>query len=251
MRDAAGRRGVALVLVLWVLVVLGGIAAGVTATTRTAGDATANLRARAVARYMAESGVVAAVHGLERALLAAGDDTLARRAALNAPERTLAGDDSLALGDGQAKVVVVDASARLDVNAASVEQLAALFTRTGSPAQALEAARAIRRYVEGDADGARLVRALDELPRIAGVDEALARRAAPFLTVDGDGRINRATAPAEVLAAAAGELQDEPSRLVVVSRGWQRGHPLTHEVQAVYAVQGPRLVFVHWRERDL
>jgi type II secretory pathway component PulK len=250
-RATLDRRGVALVLVLWVLVLLGGIAAGVTAGTRTAGDATVNLRARAVARYMAESGVVAAVHAVDRALLAAADDSVARRAALNAPERTIAGADSFALGEGTVQVAIVDASARLDVNAATEAQLAALFVRTGSPVEAPLAARAIRAHVDGDARGARLLRSLDELRRIPGVSESLARAAAPYLTVDGDGRINRVTAPAPVLAAAAGELQDEPSRLVVVARGWQRGHPLTHELQAVYAVQGTRLVFVHWRERDL
>lgn len=251
MRAVRGRRGVALVLVLWVLVILGGIAAGVVGATRTAGDATTNLRARAVGRYMAESGIVAAVHAVDRALLAAADDSAARRTALNALDRTIAGVDSLALGEGVAQVAVIDASARLDVNAATEAQLAALFARTGSPVEAPVAARAIRAYVDGDAQGARLLRSLDELRRIPGVSEPLARAAAPYLTVDGDGRINRVTAPPPVLAAAAGELHDEPSRLVFVSRGWQRGHPLTHEVQAVYAVQGTRLVFVHWRERDL
>jgi hypothetical protein len=42
-----------------------------------------------------------------------------------------------------------------------------------------------------------------------------------------------------------------PGRLLIVSRGWQDGHPLTHEVQAVYAVTGGRLVLQAWQERDL
>jgi hypothetical protein len=40
-----------------------------------------------------------------------------------------------------------------------------------------------------------------------------------------------------------------PSRLLVVSRGWLDGSSLTHEIQAVYAVQGNDLALVRWRER--
>ena len=46
-------------------------------------------------------------------------------------------------------------------------------------------------------------------------------------------------------------VQDEPSRVLVISRGWLRGHSLTHEIQAVYAIAGNRLTLVRWRERDL
>jgi general secretion pathway protein K len=41
-----------------------------------------------------------------------------------------------------------------------------------------------------------------------------------------------------------------PSRLLVISRGWQAGHPLTHEIQAVYAIVGSRLKLVSLIERD-
>jgi hypothetical protein len=76
-------------------------------------------------------------------------------------------------------------------------------------------------------------------------------RAAHLLTVDGDGTINRAVASDTVLSVAGGELRDEPSRILVVSRGWQDGQPLTHEIQAVYAVVGNGLTLVRWRERLL
>ena len=98
---------------------------------------------------------------------------------------------------------------------------------------------------------ARALRSLDELERLPGVSVGLLRAAAPYLTVDGDGKINRATASDTVLVAAGGSLQDEPSRLLVVSRGWLRGHSLTHEIQAVYAIAGNQLTLVRWRERDL
>ena len=42
-----------------------------------------------------------------------------------------------------------------------------------------------------------------------------------------------------------------PTRVLLVSRGWTRGHPLTHEIQAGYALVGQRLRLQSWRERDL
>lgn len=42
-----------------------------------------------------------------------------------------------------------------------------------------------------------------------------------------------------------------PTRILVVSRGWKTGHPLTHEIQAVYAAMGTRLTLQIWQERDL
>jgi hypothetical protein len=54
-----------------------------------------------------------------------------------------------------------------------------------------------------------------------------------------------------VLSAAGGDLREEPSRIIVVSRGWLDGHALTHEIQAVYAIEGSRLALVRWRERTL
>ena len=42
-----------------------------------------------------------------------------------------------------------------------------------------------------------------------------------------------------------------PTRILLISRGWLRGHPLTHEIQAVYGVAGQKLVLQAWQERDL
>jgi general secretion pathway protein K len=129
---------------------------------------------------------------------------------------------------------------------------------------------------------------LEELRHIRGMTDALAEAMAEDVTVDGDGRINLNTASARVLAALpfvgpaggralvarrdAGEVFTSPavitdvlgaraavpmsqiavvpSRLLVVSRGWEAGHPLTHEIQAVYSVVGQRLTLVAWKERD-
>ena len=63
-----------------------------------------------------------------------------------------------------------------------------------------------------------------------------------------------AMTPGDLMAASGvpGALVSTmPSRLMLVSRGWQEGHPLTHEIQVVYAVVGQRLVVQARQERDL
>jgi general secretion pathway protein K len=135
---------------------------------------------------------------------------------------------------------------------------------------------------------------LDEFRRVRGVTDSLVRALAPFITVNGDLRIDVNAAPEAVLAAIPGigptgaraiegrrrgsglftsiaEVQSflgrrhgggpdavpiarlavSPSRLLLVSRGWMAGHPLTHEIQAAYAVVGQQLRLQSWRERDL
>jgi type II secretory pathway component PulK len=247
----SARRGVALVLVLWVIVILGGLGAAVTAGSRTTGDVTASARARVIARYAAESGIVSAVARMQRQLDATADDSVKRHSTLNNVDRALGDAASFELGDASVRVVMVDASARIDVNAATEATLAALFTRVGFTAEAGSAARAIRRHIDSIPGAANLLRSLDETAMLAGVGESLIAAAAPYLTVDGDGQINRNSASPLVRSIATGNLIDEPSRILLIARGWQRGHPLTHEVQAVYAIQGSRLAFVSWRERDL
>ena len=251
MTSRPGRRGVALILVLWMIVILGGVAAAVTAGSRSASDVTANARARTIARYAAESGIVAAVAVLQRRMDLAGEDVTKRRSALNDAEHALGENASFEMGDARVRVVMVDVSARLDVNAAPEEALAALFARAGAASGANDAARAIRRHIDSIPGQANLFQSLDEVAALPGVGEKLITAAAQWLTVDGDGQVNRMTASPMVLGVARGSLIEEPSRVLFIARGWQRGHPLTHEVQAVYAVQGSQLAFVRWRERDL
>jgi general secretion pathway protein K len=125
---------------------------------------------------------------------------------------------------------------------------------------------------------------LDDLAHLLSVDDSLAAAVAPYVTVDGDGLVNVNSAQEPVLAALPGvgaaparaliarrlagetftaldELRNMgpafprlaviPSRLLIVSRGWLAGNPLTHEIQAVYGVAGNRLYLLAWRERDL
>ena len=252
MRQATrARRGVALMLVLWVLVILGGVAAAVTRSARGTADITSNARARTVARYAAESGIVAAVASLQQQLEAAGDDQSRRRALLNDATHALGDAADVALGDAMVRTIMVDANAQIDVNAAPEEVLAAVLSRSGDALVAANTARAVRRHIDSIPGQAQLLQSLDEAAGLPGVDADVLRHAAPWLTVDGDGQVNRATAPPLVLSVARGSVVEEPTRIVLIARGWQRGHPLTHEVQAVYAVQGNRLAFVRMRERDL
>ncbi|MBK6304328.1 MAG: hypothetical protein IPF47_00905 [Gemmatimonadetes bacterium] len=83
------RRGVALVLVLWLVVILGGIGATVVSSTRDASRLAGNARARVVARYAAESGIEATLAAIDASLALLTDST-ARRAFLNPSSRTVA-----------------------------------------------------------------------------------------------------------------------------------------------------------------
>lgn len=265
------RKGVALMLALWLIVLLAVLGARVVSSSRSASGVASNLRARMIGRYAAESGVVLAV-AMVRDSLTRLVDPAERALYLNSLEIESAGKPETALSDERFSIVYVDVNSRLDVNNASQSQLAKLFSYFVGPAEATNAARSVRRWVdEGGGvqtippgalgarsdlsyprvSGARPLRTLEELRRIAGVTERLAVDAAPYLTVDGDGRINRSSASDTVMSAAAGSLIDEPTRILIISRGWLNGHPLTHEIQAVYGIEGNSVALVRWQERDL
>jgi type II secretory pathway component PulK len=250
----SSRQGVALVLVLWIIVILGGVSAGVVRSARTSTGIAANARAEVIARAAAESGIEALVAAIEDTLEQLSDPA-DRRDWLNTFSLQPSGD-SVSIGEGRFSVAIVDVSARLDVNAATQSALQVFFSQFTDPGEAATIAAAIRARIDsGSAAGTSFLRvaplrSLDEL-RSAGVPYGLLARSVQYLTVDGDGAINSRTASDTVLAAATGELRDEPGRLLLISRGWLSGHPLTSEIQAVYAITGNRLVFSHWRERTL
>jgi len=259
------RRGFALMLVLWLIVVLGIITTTIVVGTRESAAVSGNARARVVGRYAAESGVAAATAAIELALDAL-PETTRREQYLDHLETALPQRGETSLGDAVFAVTLIDVSARLDVNNADERALARFFSQF-DPSEAAGTALAVRRYIDRDPVttdpgsqsnsrgstlvAARTLRSLDELEQVPGVSLGLIRAAAPYLTVDGDGKINRVTAPDTVMVAAGGSVQDEPSRILIVSRGWLRGHTLTHEIQAVYAIAGNQLTLVRWRERDL
>jgi len=261
----AARSGAALMVVLWLIVALGTISSGVLLSTRTATAAAANYRAGVAGRFSAESGITLAVATLENSLRALSGST-ARQDYLNHLDLALGGSERGALGDARFAIALIDVSARLDVNNANATALATLFSFFTDAIEAEQAAAAVVAFIAGGGDAgvaaadpaiprglpaSRPLRSLDALARVPGFPRTLAERASPYLTVDGDGTINRVTASDTVRAAAAGELRDEPSRILIVSRGWLQGQPATHEIQAVYAISGDELVLVRWREREL
>ncbi|HEY7566437.1 MAG TPA: hypothetical protein VH762_02625 [Gemmatimonadaceae bacterium] len=270
------KRGSTLALVLWTLVVVGGISLGVTRRTRAAIAVASNARAQVVARYAAESGIALVVHAIEDSLAAAGDSA-SRAELLNAVTRPPFALGIQSLGNARVQVAIEDVNAKLDLNYADADAVAQLLAEFGEAGVAYRAARAIRAHIGtgvtpnspdesfpigqrsapslakeqawGGSGGARYLTSLDELMSIPEVDQQLIERAAPYLTVDGDGATNRVTASAAVLRAARGAVVEMPSRILLVSRGWLDASSLTHEIQAVYAVQGNDLALVRWRER--
>lgn len=266
------RSGSTLALVLWTLVVVGGISLGVTRRTRAAIAVASNARALVAARYAAESGVTMAVRSIEASLAAANDST-ARMTLLNNLTQAPFALAVTELGSARVDVAIEDVNAKLDLNFADAEAVAQLLAEFGDAGLAHRSAAAIRRHIGSGVTpdllgesfpigqvrsallqpawggGARYLTSLDDLMSIPEVDVPLIARAARHLTVDGDGTTNRVTASASVLRAARGALVDMPSRLLVVSRGGLRGSSLTHEIQALYAVQGNDLALVRWRER--
>lgn len=265
------RKGVALMLALWLIVLLTVLGGRVASSAKNTTGVASNIRARLAGRYASESGVVLAAAQM-RAALAGMTDPAKRSAYLNSLQPGSARSPETGFGEERFSVVYVDVNSRLDVNNASQSQLARLFSYFTGGAEARSAARAVREFIDaprglrqvpgtGLPDRSDIVypkmpsanplRALEDLRRIPGMPEQLAIAVAPYLTVDGDGRINRSAASDTVMSSAAGSVVNEPSRILVISRGWLRGQPLTHEIQAVYAIDGNSVTLVRWQERDL
>ena len=277
------RRGVALIFVLWLLVLLGAIVAEVASQARLEAEILASLRSRTVARYSAESGILAATVRIE-ALLDSTRSQPERVTTFHELAARLAPLNDVDLGSGRFGVAVVDLNARIDLNRADATTLQGLFRQFITDKQAEEVVDLLKQAP---------LNRLGELAHIPGIDDSLALAVAPYVTVWSDGFVNINSAPEPVLAALPGissamarsavrrretgevfvmatdpfgplggvpggvasapapRLSVMPSRLLIVSRGWQDGHPLSHEIQAVYAVLGARLVLRAWQERDL
>ena len=268
------RRGAALFTALVTVAVLASVTALASRDARQSARLVSTGRALAVARTMAESGVLAARARLETQLQAATDSSALVTLFDVIEARAPWASDTLL--DGAFSSVLVNVSARLDVNSAGVEGLTTLFRTVAPPADAARVATLIDARVRGLGESAAVRDSADArdslmaallgraLPRSRGVrpfeslDEvaALVGETAPWLpgvaeqlTVDGDGYVDRRHAAPAVLRAAAGSLVDRPTRVLIVSRGWALGEAATHEIQAVYAIEGAELRLVRWREQ--
>jgi general secretion pathway protein K len=304
-------------LVLWLIVVLGVIAAGVVALARSQTNIATTIRSRSVARYAAESGVAAATVRLKEMVRSAR--TLDEKVrAFQHFEEELVNWGERSLGSGRYRVVATDLNARVDLNNSAEAVKLGLFEQFFGGNEAVALVNALEDWVDEDdeplPDGAEAadyrragspflppngpIQRLDELTRIRGFSDSIAGVIAPYVTVWSDGRVNVNSAPLAVLAVApelgasgaelmiaarergdvlaskivvssrlreagnfgGGQLRNlttVPGYILIVSRGWEEGHPLTHEIQAVFQVHGlrvedgPRLQVRYWTERDL
>jgi len=318
MRLARNERGVALMLVLWLIVVLAAIAVTVVAAAREEMNTLTNLRVRTVARYAAESGVVAARSALSQAFT----DAATQEQMVLAFPRLQTEFESLGeqpIGAARFQVVLVDLNARIDLNQSDPTTLRNFLRQFVDPSTSEELAESLLDYRDqdnvpypngGEADAYaaagspftpanRPLQSIEEVLRIRGFTEAVAEEIAPYITVRGDRRISVNSAQLPVLAALGslgragaeaivsrregagpitsitdlrtipglgGNPQQQaiqlpiaviPTRVLIISRGWQPGHPLSHEIQAVVEIFGlrpgtaPTLIIRHWTERDL
>jgi DNA uptake protein ComE-like DNA-binding protein len=283
MTPSSDRRGVALLVVLLLLVVLGMVTAEVGGAARLEGNLVVTLRARTVARYAAESGALAATARVE-ALIDSVRSPIERPVLFHGLATYVGPLKDVDIGGARFSVVFSDLNARLDLNRGGARALRSLFGQFTTQSRADVIVAALQ---------SRPLGRLGELAAVPGVDEALALAVAPYVTVWSDGMVNINSAPEPVLAvlpklgeanarsvvsqreagavflpavqaqpapgtqivfatAPAGVVvTTAPSRLLIISRGWQQGSPLTHEIQAVYAVVGAQLLLQVWQERDL
>lgn len=189
-------RGVALLLVVWVMGLLAVIAVAVTADVRADLRLARNRVDAAQARALAEGGVW---WGLDRLLNAQARKTL-----------RLDGSPYPVTFDGhEVEVAIEDEGGKLDINAAPAEVLQRLFVVLG--VQRDEAARlagAIEEYRQSFSPQQPNVRpfaAVEEIRRVPGIGPQTYARVAHFLTVaTGDVRVNPMTASREVLTALPG-----------------------------------------------
>jgi type II secretory pathway component PulK len=277
----------ALVFVLSLLVTLGLIAAEVARSARSEAALVASVRARSVARYAAESGIAAGMVRIHALLdsAPAGPDQPAVFLRLDS---ALAVIDAAPGGASRFQVTVANLNARIDLirtNQVVLREFLSQFTSRGRADQALAALKkepirrigelarvpgldqtlafAIAPYVTVWSDGLIDINAAPEpvLAAVPGIGTAVARslvqrrQEGEVFTSTDPNRRRPAGEPDEMGTTtptqAFSQLVTTPTRLMLISRGWQEGHPLTHEIQAAYLLLGRRLVLQAWWERDL
>ncbi|HEX6941020.1 MAG TPA: type II secretion system protein GspK [Longimicrobiales bacterium] len=182
------RRGYALLVVLWALVVVGALAAEFHVAARADRLGAANLRAATAAKWAARAGLAWTAAELDRR-------TAGPNAALELARAgdAIVPDTTLDVGALPTRVRVRDARARLNVNRAGVAEWTRLLGALGLPEPAATAAA--RRI----AARAGMYRSADDVRDAAGLPVPLLRELARYLTAAGDGRINVNSAPVPVL----------------------------------------------------
>lgn len=186
-------RGVALVIVLWLLVLLAGLAVGIAGTARTETHLARNLLAEARARHLAQAGIHHAITTLFEL----------RRTAAPPPDGSAVG--TLEIAGTEVRYAIRDECGKVDLNTARGGLiLGLLLANRVAETQARSLAQAIldwrdpdsRRRAQGAEDrdyaaagrpyGARdgLFESIDELQQVLGMTTALYGKLAADLTVD-------------------------------------------------------------------
>lgn len=246
---AAGQRGIALVLVLWVIALLTVMALGLTTAQRTENALTRNQID--AARFRAQAEAVLALTALNL---------------LTTPLETVPVEEvwvpsgsprTLVLDGAELSVTLGNELSRLDLNRATKDQLAALIelaqgedgydeTERDALADAIEDWRdaddltQLNGAEDGDYDAAGLsygaadepFHSVEELRAVLGMTRELYRRLAPDLTVHNrSGRVEQRFASAHVLAALQGIALEDAEQLVL-----EREQPLLPDGQPARAV---------------
>lgn len=251
------RRGIALVLVLWVLTLLTVMAVGMTAAQRTETALTENLIADARFRALADAAIAYTVYNFSTPPagegLAQGVSQGQSSADLPQPWLPNGVPRSWGFGGNQLSIAVSNEQSRINLNRAPTQVLAALLAVLGVEEEAAVAiADAIGDWRDEDdlklANGAEdpdyqaagrslgakdaPFIAVEELQQVLGVNRALYRRLAPEVTVDTESdQVDPAFASAAVLAAVQGLSLDQAAIQVE-----QRDNPALAGAQGMGAV---------------
>ena len=223
-------RGIALLLVVWVMALAAVLATGFAADTRSEARRARGLAQEARARAAAEAGVMLAVAGLLDPMP-------------ESPWPRDGGSRTLAFAGATLTVFVQDESGKVDLNMAAPEFVTGLFAALGlddaSAAALADAVTARRRAIDAerrrggaqpsDDPQAQPFRSLEELAAIPGVSRAAINRLAAFVTVySGSPRVDPRTAPPEVLLAVPGVEPQQVADLLAARATDRAGRALPH-----------------------
>ncbi|ODU10758.1 MAG: hypothetical protein ABS84_01940 [Rubrivivax sp. SCN 71-131] len=194
--DPRAHRGVALIIVLWIVGALSVLVLGLVHAQRS------ELRLASAARELTRESAIG-----RAAIQLAAQLQRAQRAQPSPPVRL----QRIAVSYGGRDVVVevMPLTGLVDLNEAPLPLLAALFAQAGSldepAARALAAATLARREQRLPDGSDNRLQAVEELLSLPGVDYPLLARIAPLVTIDsaGSGRVNALAAPYEVLLVLA------------------------------------------------
>lgn len=228
LRRIWGRRGIALLSVLWVLTLLALMAASFTRTTRTETALARNLLENARAEALADAGVHLAIAGLLQPTGAGGWAIDGEVHGFN-------------LEGGEVRVTIADEGGKIDLNLAAEELLLGLFKATGVDAETrAELVGAILDFRDPDSlrhtDGAEdddyadagypydakdgAFEAVAELQQVMGMSAPLFALVAPAVTVHSRKPLpNDKTASPLVAAALAGQLFEVSGDLATPATG--------------------------------